>query len=95
MSKDKVALLERIFSDLCRELKRQRQLWGEQNHAPEWWLVVLGEEVGEANKAALEAHFQTHYPKAKWADYRKELIEVAAVALSAVESLDRNGEPHS
>ncbi len=37
------------------ERNRQDQLWGEQNHDPFTYLAILGEEVGEANKAALDA----------------------------------------
>ena len=85
--------LDRVISDVCCELKRQREKWGEQNHAPEWWLAILGEEVGEANKAALEAHFNSYYPQAKHGDYRKELVQVAAVAISMIECFDRNGDP--
>jgi len=88
-----MSLLEQVMSDVCAELKKQREKWGEQNHSPEWWLAILGEEVGEVNKAALESHFKDHYRNAKWSDYRKELVQVAAVAISAIESLDRNGDP--
>lgn len=84
---------------LCEvEIERYRQdgLWGEQNHTPAIWLMILGEEVGEANKAALEALVATKRG-ASWAmtnhwqrEYRAELIQVAAVAVAMVESLDRN-----
>lgn len=92
-SKVKMNLLGEILSDIIKELDRQRLKWGEQNHAPEWWLAILGEEVGEANKAALEAHFKDHYRNAEWSEYEKELIQVAAVAISAIESMRRNGNP--
>jgi len=50
--------------------------------------MILGEEVGEANKAALETHFK--YEGNNPDDYRKELIQIAAVAIAAVECYDRN-----
>jgi len=80
-----------VFDDVRAERKRQELKWGEQNHSPAEWLMILGEEVGEANQAALEAHFAgTHNPgNHTLKDYRKELIQVAAVAIAAVESLDR------
>jgi hypothetical protein len=53
-------------------------------------MLILGEEVGEAQKAALEASWGGG---STWGDYRAELVQVAAVALAAIESLDRNGPP--
>lgn len=78
-----------ILTEVFAERRRQDAKWGEQNHAPVLWLAILGEEVGEANKAALEAHFPNYDRYGDWTDYRRELIEVAAVAVAAVESLDR------
>ena len=78
-----------ILAEVCNERIRQDQKWGEQNHPPEWWLAILGEEYGEACKGALEAHFDLSYPDAKMEAYRDELIQVAAVAVAAIESLDR------
>ena len=39
-----------------RERAQQELKWGMQHHAPFTWLAILGEEVGEACQAALEAH---------------------------------------
>ena len=63
------------------ERLRQDNKWGEQNHHPEKWMNILMEEVGEASKAILEQDFE---------QYRKELIEVAAVAVAAIESYHRD-----
>ena len=81
----------KVIKEVFGERERQDQKWGEQNHHPMEWLAILGEEVGEANKAALEAHFSGHSRYGVFDDYRKELIQVAAVAVAAVESLDRAG----
>jgi NTP pyrophosphatase (non-canonical NTP hydrolase) len=66
------------------EIERQRQnnKWGVQNHAPDRWLVILQEEIGEAAKAVLERDGDA---------YVKEMEQVAAVAVAAVESYLRNG----
>lgn len=79
-----------VLEEVLQERAKQHLKWGEQNHAPFTWLAILGEEVGEANKAALETHFE--YPDADkdYSNYREELIQVAAVAVAMVESLDRN-----
>jgi len=72
-------------SDIQRERERQDAKWGEQNHDPFLWTAILGEEFGEACQAALQPRFGGKTLD----DYRKELIEVAAVAVQAVECLDR------
>ena len=76
-----------VMGDVMLERSRQDAKWGEQNHGHFTWLAVLGEEVGEANQAALKAHFGGK----EWAHYREELIQVAAVAVAMVECLDRHG----
>ena len=70
-----------VLNEVAVERAKQDAKWGEQNHVPPKWLVILGEEFGEACRGNLENDL---------AQYRKELIEVAAVACAAVESLDRN-----
>jgi NTP pyrophosphatase (non-canonical NTP hydrolase) len=89
--------MDEIFKEIAKERDRQNKKFGEQNHHPFKWLAILGEEVGEVNKAVLEANFLNHDPNdpnglcpKKLTEYRKELIEVAAVAVSMIQSLDRN-----
>lgn len=84
-----------VLAEIHAERTRQDARWGEQNHPPEIWLMILGEEVGEANQAALEHHFSQFDKRAAergprdLGDYRTELVQVAAVAVSMIESLDR------
>lgn len=84
-----------VLADVGAERQRQDARWGQQDHAPEVWLMVLAEEVGEANQAAFEhlfprfdKHAAQRGPRSP-ADYRRELVQVAAVAVAAIESLDR------
>jgi len=70
-----------ISIDICKELKNQENKWGIQNHDPYKWMSILMEEVGEASKAILEQNLE---------NYKEELIQVAAVAISAIDSLERN-----
>ena len=75
------------------ERRKQIEKWGVQNHSPLEWMAILVEEVGEAQKEALEHHWAgIHYPNdpERLNRLRMELIQVAAVAVAAVESLDRN-----
>ena len=73
-------MIDNIIKEIIEERERQDKKWGEQNHHPHIWLTILGEEFGEANKAILEKYLL---------DYRDELIQIAAVCIAAIESLDR------
>ena len=81
-----------VFKEIEEERKRQDAIWGQQNHAPIEWCAILGEEVGEVNKAALETHFKYKGADTDYSEYREELIQVAAVAVAMVECIDRNNE---
>ena len=70
-----------VLNEVAVERAKQDAKWGIQNHSPQKWLVILGEEVGESCRGCFESDL---------AQYRRELIQVAAVAVAAVESLDRN-----
>lgn len=63
-----------------KERERQQQKWGEQNHTPEWWLAILGEEYGETCQAAVEWNFGRGGISA----YLEELVQTAAVAVQAI-----------
>ncbi len=79
-----------IIQEVIEERKRQNEKWGIQNHTPMEWIPVLTEEVGEVSKSALETYFG-HVPYDNYDHYREELIHTAAVAIQAIESLDRQG----
>ncbi len=81
---------ERVAKQVKLERANQDMKWGTQNHDPEWWINILGEEFGESAKAVLEATFGDE----PWSEYRKELIQVAATAIAAIQCLDRNGPPN-
>lgn len=72
--------LESIIEEIRAERAAQDRKWGEQNHHPYKWLAILHEETGEAAQALLDGSEE---------NYRKEMVQVAAVALSMIESLDR------
>lgn len=87
--------LAKILAEIEAERKAQDAKWGEQNHSPIEWSAILTEECGEVAKEALEFHFQREKNTAEWSaqklqSYRKELIQVAAVAVAMIESLERN-----
>ena len=72
---------EDVVSSILIERQKQHDKWGEQNHDVYKWLAILGEEVGEANKAALEDSRD---------DLINELIQIGAVTVAMIESLKRN-----
>lgn len=71
---------------LAVEHEREKQIrkWGVQEHDPQMWLAILGEEYGEVSKEIAEMHVKVFNTSA----YRKELLQTAAVALAAVQCLD-------
>ncbi|WP_110513772.1 MazG-like family protein [Herpetosiphon llansteffanensis] len=75
-----------ILAAIAAERQSQDSKWGEQNHHLIEWLSILMEEVGEVAQAINEYHWRD----ASMANIRKELIQVAAVAVSALESIERN-----
>jgi NTP pyrophosphatase (non-canonical NTP hydrolase) len=75
-----------VVRQVLTERERQDRKWGEQNHDPLFWLAILQEEVGETAKAILEARFARN---GQYSEYREEMIQVAAVAIAAIECLDR------
>lgn len=77
-----------VLVKVALERCKQDGKWGVQDHDPFKWLAILGEEVGEVNKAVLEAHFSDGL----WRDYTEELIQVAAVAVAMVECVERLDE---
>ena len=85
--------LTSVLTEIRLERTKQEEKWGEQNHHPDKWMVILMEEVGEASAECREAHpFKNPITEEEYIlrllNYRKELIQVAAVAVAAIESLD-------
>ena len=52
------------------------------------WSVILAEESGEVAQAAFNHHISTVAMPLD--DYRKELVQAAAVCVAAIECLDRH-----
>ena len=71
-----------IASKLIAEQTNQILIWGkkEQEESDGTWMIVLMEEVGEAARSILEG--SPHH-------LRQELIQVAAVAMSWIDNIDR------
>ena len=74
---------KQILKAIEVERKNQDDKWGEQNHNIFKWLAILGEEVGEANKSALEENSE---------ELVEELIQISAVSVAMLESIYRNSQ---
>lgn len=80
-----------VFSAIATERESQDAKWGEQNHSPQYWLGILGEEFGELCQAVNETVLPNADKKhlGGYDEMRKEAIQIAAVAVAFVECLDR------
>lgn len=97
--------MEKILEKIQEEMRRQDKKWGEQNHPPIKWIAILVEEVGEASKESVDHHFEyqvksleekelslvaKNLQTQRLLNYRRELVQVAAVAIQMIRSLERN-----
>lgn len=86
----KVSIQYEVISSVLEERTRQDKKWGEQNHSPEFWTGILGEEFGELAQAINETVFDNGSDKGGYENMRTEAIHVAAVAIGFLECLERN-----
>ncbi|GAA4353778.1 hypothetical protein GCM10023185_14690 [Hymenobacter saemangeumensis] len=76
--------------DAFRERQRQLDKFGPQNRTPTEWFLILSEEVGEAAKECVEMQFDdANHPHADPDRYYKELTEVVAVGLAAMQNYNQ------
>lgn len=79
--------------DVLLERKRQDAKWGVQSHGLMAWNLILGEERGEFEQALLEGVVFDNGRRDEFSPslIRHELVQVCAVALAAIECIDRDG----
>jgi hypothetical protein len=87
-------LQNKVVEMILVERAKQHQKWGEQNHKPQGWIGILGEEFGELceaiNETCLDNAQDTH--KGGYENIKREAIHTCAVALGFLECLERNKE---
>lgn len=74
---------------IIKERQRQDAKWGEQNHRPEFWSGILGEEYGELCEAINETVFDNGTSEGGYDNMFREAVHVAAVAVGFLECLQR------
>ena len=83
-----------VLAEVTNERLAQEEKWGQQDHDDSLWLVILGEEYGEACQASLKrfettGNTRSDYPMMSEYHLRLELIQIAAVAIAHIEAIDR------
>ena len=76
---------ERTIKDIQDERERQDKKWGKQTHHPYLWNTILGEEVGEVNKASLDFYNAI----GTQSQLEEEIIQVIAVGIAYLENIRR------
>lgn len=69
-----------ILARIVHERERQKALWGGRLHTGSQWVALLAEELGEVAKAVMEGDVIS---------YEGELVQLAAVAVAALEQEGR------
>ena len=93
-------ILQNVLQAIVKERQRQDTKWGIQNHLPQFWTGILGEEYGEFCEAVNETVFDNGTNKGGYDNMYKEAVHVAAVAVGFLEYLERKdgdtngGESH-
>lgn len=92
--------MDSVWSEVRQERFKQISKWGLQRHTPVEWIAILTEELGEAAKEAVDLWFENgtqgltakeykDLEKKRTLNYRKELVQVAAVAVQMIEDFDQ------
>ncbi len=68
-----------IWRDILKERARQDEKYGWKYRPPLRWISILGEEFGEVCRGEINCD---------WDNYRDELVQVAAVAVAALQNFD-------
>lgn len=81
----------RIYNEIHVERVRQDDQWGESNHAPDVWALILAKHSGRFAADALDLIAAPGYEDQApiVAEARQRAIKVAAICVAFVECLER------
>ena len=92
MESENLSIEQDTFGRIARLVKAERQRqdtkWGEQNHDPFTWHVILVEEIGEVANAIFEERFSLGNQHTT-EHIAVELIQSAAVIFAFLDSMHR------
>lgn len=76
------------------EITRQFEKWGEQNHSPEMWMVIIQEEFGEVAQEILRTVFDKDLDKRREARYnaQTEIVQTIACLVQLYHRIGANVE---
>ncbi len=81
------------YVGVCDILTRridQKVKWGKiDSHHPVIWVGILSKQLGQVADSALDIEFSANNPSEFKMQLRHQLVDVAAVALAAIEQIDR------
>ena len=77
----------RVSISIINERTNQNEKWGIQSHTIPEWLMIMGEEFGEAFKAGNESYFRNQNIRI----LKNELIQTCAVGLAIIEAIENEG----
>lgn len=88
----------RALAEIAKERGHQNDKWGEQLHTYSRWMVILGEEFGEACQEVCHLEVPPTNPGEETdLDIKRklyhELKQVAAVAAAIMRQIDRDIKP--
>lgn len=78
-----------VLFEVRTERERQDQRFGVQDRSLPHWISILLEEAGEAAQHVNDIELALLGSPSKVTELRTELLQVAAVAVAAVENIDR------
>lgn len=84
MTEQAIQGIANTLAEVRSERENQILKWGTQEHNPEMWYAILGEEFGEIGKEIAEGRIKDFDMCA----YRTECLHTAAVALAMVQCID-------
>lgn len=77
-----------ILNQVLNERLKQDAKWGPQSRSPVEWMSILMEEVGEASQCANVHYFPGPAEGCDTSEWRKEMIQSAAVCIAIIEQID-------
>ena len=83
---------QRVLAEVAAERQRQDEQWGVSDHAPDLWALIVAKHAGRLAADALDFGDVAGDKGAGYLalmQFRERCLQVAAICVAAVESIDR------